>query len=68
MHSKCPKCEKLLSYVTGGAVDVKVPMGKTWNGVSYSCPYCHTMISAQIDPIAIKTDIVNELFKKLRGG
>lgn len=68
MLGKCPKCEKSLSYVNCGSVDVKVPLGKTWKGISYTCPYCHTMISTQIDPIAIKTDIVNELFKKLRGG
>lgn len=67
MHGKCPKCEKLIISLNAGGVDVKVPLGKTWKGISYNCPYCHTMISAQIDPIAIKADIVAELFKKLRG-
>lgn len=68
MLGKCPKCEKSLTYVNLGDGDVKVRLGNTWKGISYVCPYCHTIISTQIDPIAIKTDLVNELFKKLRGG
>lgn len=67
MHGKCPKCEKLINAVNCSGVDVKVMLGKTWKGLSYNCPFCHTVLSVQIDPIAIKTDIVNELFKKLRG-
>ena len=67
MHGKCPKCEKTISYLNGDGIDIKIPFATTWKGISYNCPYCHTMISAQIDPIAIKTDIVNALVKKLRG-
>jgi hypothetical protein len=67
MHGKCPKCEKLLSTVNCSGIDVKVALGTTWKGISHICPFCNTILSVQIDPIAIKTDIVNDLFKKLRG-
>lgn len=67
MTGKCAKCEKLINHVTANSVDVNVLLGTTLKGISYSCPFCHTVLSVQIDPIAIKTDIVNELFKKLRG-
>jgi hypothetical protein len=67
MLGKCPKCEKLLSYVSCSAVDVKVAFGTSWNGISHNCPFCHTVLGVQIDPIAIKTDIVNELLNKLQG-
>jgi len=67
MHGKCPKCEKLVSNVICNAVDAKVPLGKTWKGISFCCPYCHTILSVQIDPIAVKTDTVSQVVKKLRG-
>jgi hypothetical protein len=34
--------------------------------VSFCCPHCRAILSVSIDPIAIKTDIVKELLKKLR--
>ena len=50
-------------------VDLKQPFGQTsWNGVSYQCPHCHAVLGVQIDPIAVKTDIVNELFDRLKKG
>lgn len=58
MNPKCPKCESLLQSVaindaTGFAVG-----GKQWRCVIYSCQKCQYPISAQIDPIAIRTDSV----------
>lgn len=66
MHGKCPKCEKLITRVSCDKVDIQVALGHTWKGVSYNCPYCFTVLSVQMDPIAIKSDTVSELFDKLR--
>ena len=67
MHGNCPKCEKSISSVNCSGIDVRVVGGKTWKGISYNCPFCNTVLSVQIDPIAIKTDTVDDLFRKLRG-
>ena len=64
---KCPKCEKTLSSVNIEDVKVNVGFKPAWKGISYLCPFCNSILSVQIDPIALKTDIVNEIIKKLRG-
>jgi hypothetical protein len=65
MVGKCPKCEALVNNVTCNAVQVNAP-GVVWNGVSYSCPWCQSILSVAIDPIAVKADIVNDLVASLR--
>jgi hypothetical protein len=63
---KCPKCEKLLTSVKIEPIDVQQGFQTAWHGVSLSCPWCRAILSVSIDPIAIKTDIVNEVVKALR--
>jgi phage FluMu protein Com len=68
VKGKCPKCDKLVMNVYIADVTAQVPFnGKSWNAISYNCPHCQTVLGVQIDPIAIKADIVDELFRKLRG-
>lgn len=64
MHGKCPKCEKILSYVSIDGIDAKNSRA-SWKAISYNCPYCNTMLSVAIDPVALKTDTVNEILKAL---
>ncbi|GAB2181476.1 hypothetical protein DLREEDagrD3_16990 [Denitratisoma sp. agr-D3] len=64
-QGKCPKCEKIISSVTIEDVDVVVGMQSKWRGISYLCPYCKTVLSVGIDPIALKTETVNGLLKAL---
>ena len=58
---KCPKCEKVLTSVKIEKIDVALNLQSKWLGVSYVCPHCSTILSVGIDPIALKTDLVNEL-------
>jgi len=60
---KCPKCDKVVSAVRIENVDVREGFQSKWHGVSYCCTNCSAVLSVGIDPIAIKTDIVNELKK-----
>ena len=60
---KCPKCEKTISSVKIEAVDGLIGFQKKYHCVSYLCPSCSTVLSAQIDPIAIQTDTVNAIKK-----
>lgn len=63
---KCPKCETTVSNVTVEEVTVDVVFAPTWRGVSYVCPHCRTVLGVQIDPVALKTDIVEEIISRLR--
>lgn len=64
---KCPKCDKILTFVNLSGLDVHTPNGGALKGVTYECPMCQSVLSVQIDPIAVKTDIVNAIGKLRRG-
>lgn len=61
MSGVCPKCEKVVTRLKINGVEGQVPFGSTWKCITLCCPLCNTVLSAQIDPVAIKTDIVNAL-------
>lgn len=65
---KCPKCDKTITNVK--IEDVKVgTVGSTnkLRGISYLCPSCNAVLSVQIDPVALKTDIINGVLQGLKG-
>jgi len=64
---RCPKCEKLISYVKFEPVDLKEGWGmQVWRGVSYLCPSCSTVLSISIDPVALTNDVVGRITKELK--
>jgi hypothetical protein len=65
MVAKCPKCEGMVTRANISDLKIGAPMQRQWNGIAYTCPYCSTILSVAIDPIAIKTDIVNEILHGL---
>lgn len=66
MNGKCPKCEKIIYSLNLTEVEASAFMGTKWRTVTYNCPHCSTVLGCQIDPIAIKTDIVSEVLKSLK--
>lgn len=58
MAGKCPSCEALVTTVTIDSVDARGPKGSIFRAASYLCPYCRTILSIQIDPLAVKIDTV----------
>lgn len=68
MSGKCPSCGQSISSVRIESVDVKQGMKPLWAGVSYVCPNvaCQVVLGVSIDPVAIKTDIVNEVLQGLK--
>jgi transcription elongation factor Elf1 len=58
--SKCPKCSQFVSSATLN--DVKIG---NWNGVSYSCPFCFSVLSIAIDPVALKSDTISGVHDEL---
>jgi len=66
-NAKCPKCSSLLKTVTGGYADITIPIEtRQYHGLTYSCPNCQTLLGIEMDPIAMKLDIVDALFERLR--
>jgi hypothetical protein len=63
---KCPSCGKSVTAATIHGIDVGAPFGTTWKGITYNCNSCNAVLGVQIDPIAIKTDIVKDLLAALR--
>jgi hypothetical protein len=64
----CPKCGKITGNVNIKDVNVNAGIGRNqWRGIAYTCPFCQAILSVAIDPIAIKSDIVDEILKRLRG-
>lgn len=67
---KCPKCGNVPSFgVNLQTVDVRGGAGVVWHGVMYVCPnpQCQTILGVGMDPVALKTDTVNAVVRKLRG-
>jgi hypothetical protein len=63
---KCPHCKEVVSSVRIEDIDINLGPGIDWQGVSYCCPSCDAVLSVQIDPVALKTDIINVLVEELR--
>ena len=67
---KCPGCGQVPAFgIDVQAVDIRAGGGNKWLGVMYVCPNlkCRTILGVGIDPLALKTDTVNAVVKKLRG-
>jgi hypothetical protein len=51
-------------------MDIHVDGQRRWNGVSYSCPFCQSLLSVSMDPLALNADMVENVVaraKKLLG-
>ncbi len=58
MPGLCPKCQQPVGSLRGDALEVTF-ISESYKAATYSCPACNTIISAEIDPIALRSDIVN---------
>ncbi|SBW12699.1 conserved hypothetical protein [uncultured Alphaproteobacteria bacterium] len=65
---KCPKCEATLNNVNINAIDINEGLRPRFKGVTYTCPYCHTVLGVGVDPFALKNDTVKETLQALRQG
>jgi hypothetical protein len=62
--ANCPKCGEQILAVDGEQVPI-IAGGTSWRGVAYSCQTCGMLLGFVTDPIAIKTDIVDEILDRL---
>jgi len=68
MNGKCPKCGMVIKSLKADTLDALFPNGDGLKALVLLCPNagCAAVLGAQVDPIAVKDDIVNELFDRLR--
>jgi hypothetical protein len=67
IHSgKCPRCERTIA--TAKVENIKISGAADYKGVSYSCPYCHSVLSVSMDQVGLNVDLVNRLLKALGKG
>lgn len=65
IFGKCPKCDQLVTSLTGSTI--KMTIDETiFSAVTLNCPLCLTVLGAQIDPIAVKADTVDEVIDGLK--
>jgi hypothetical protein len=63
---KCPKCEKVLNQCSIENITASAGIGGPgYKAVSYSCGYCHTILSVQMDPVSLEADLTARLLKAL---
>lgn len=62
MAGRCSKCGKLVSDFVGEAT--KTFVGElTLRTIMYKCPECHTILGVEMDPVALKSDIVTAVIR-----
>jgi predicted Zn finger-like uncharacterized protein len=65
-HGKCPKCAKVVDRAIIGIIDIdaaKIFPETTYKGMTFSCPWCETVIAVTMDQIALNADLVSRLFR-----
>jgi hypothetical protein len=68
---KCPHCKAPISKVVMEGVEVVPGLDFTapvYNGVSYLCPACHSVLSVSLDPVSLKLDTISGIMERLRKG
>lgn len=64
---KCPSCGKVVHGVTIDNIPASIGIGQPeWRAVSFCCKTCKTVLGVSIDPVALKTDTVDEILRALK--
>jgi phage FluMu protein Com len=65
-RGKCPSCKQLVSeLIIDAHISGFVHPGKQFACVNFLCPQCKTVVGTQMDPVTMKTEVVNMLVQKL---
>ena len=66
MHGKCPQGEKPVTRLALDPIDAEMSSGNLrLDALTFSCPFCNTILGAQIDPIVMKTDTIKGLMDEM---
>jgi predicted RNA-binding Zn-ribbon protein involved in translation (DUF1610 family) len=61
MAATCPQCDAVISHLNIQEMTSSALLGPQWRTIAFLCPMCQKILSIQIDPIAIKNDIINAI-------
>jgi hypothetical protein len=64
MTAKCPHCQSNITSLQIIPVTGSSNVLETYKCILLCCQSCNVAVSAQIDPIAIKTDIKNAILNR----
>jgi len=65
---KCPKCEQILQHVDVEAIEIHKDLKRAFHGASFLCPHCHSILSVELDPIALTADMAKTMAERLKKG
>ncbi|WP_423459946.1 hypothetical protein [Ottowia sp. VDI28] len=57
--TKCPRCEQDITQIDMKEITGTASGPKHWKCIAYTCPHCSTLISVQMNPLALKNDILS---------
>lgn len=57
MNATCPACKEQIFSLQGDSDDISFGAGLL-KCIVFKCPKCLAVLSAQVDPIAIRSDII----------
>lgn len=63
--AKCPKCQEVIQNVVAKPIAVQKLLAGSWNAVSFLCPSCRTILGVQLDPVALRQDLVDGVLRAL---
>lgn len=64
---KCPKCETSISRFKLELTKAqRLGSPNLWHCWAFCCPSCETVVSVQVDPTALRDEIVDEIKAALR--
>lgn len=68
MLKKCPHCNQNIITINIKSIPAYNEFGTVWNAIAYTCSNikCNSILSVWIDPVALKTDTVNEVIQRLK--
>ena len=61
----CPHCKKTLVSVEAEDIDIK-GFQVRWEGLSYQCPSCKSVLGVQMNPLTLNQDLKTKLLKEIK--
>jgi hypothetical protein len=61
----CAKCGETLTTIRGGHILIQIGTMQR-PGIAYACWHCNSVVSVEMDPLAVKTEIVAEITNLMR--
>ena len=65
MPGTCPKCDTTVDFATVEAIQVARGAETRFKGVSFTCPKCNVVLGVSLDPLALVSDTVNQVVRRL---